>query len=165
MRKETSSMIEVVLPDGRVVEVETNDPQIAAKAAAKFAAQQQKEPSVGRNVAEFIGRELGSVAGTSSGAAFGGGMQLVEAARNLDPMALLRAVPETVQGGIAGELAGRGEGRRRGGELFDQFMSMAFPQTAQGSGAPQEVKDRLGTLGADKLDFQSPIRIPRAGQP
>jgi len=97
------------------------------------------DDSWGHVVAEFIGREIGSVAGTFGGAAFGGGTALLNAARNLDPMALLRAVPETIQGGIAGELAGREEGKRQGGELYDQL--------------------------SQSLDWQSPIRIPRQAPP
>ena len=40
----------------------------------------QDDESWGRIVAEFIGREVGSVAGTIGGAAFGGGTQLYNAA-------------------------------------------------------------------------------------
>jgi hypothetical protein len=113
-------MIEVELPDGRVIEVDTDDPQVAARAAAKFLAGPGRSLP-GRSAFEALGGVVGGVAGGIGGAAHESMESLGSAARAIgsgDIMGAARSVPGMAVNRFQGAVAGYRAGEQLVGSLF-----------------------------------------------
>lgn len=112
-------MIEVELPDGRIVEVETNDPQVAAAAAKKFLSPQRS-----------VGQDLARQAGLTARAVAEGALALPATVANLPAMAYNKG---------ADLIQGEGEGFR----FPEQNQAISGALDSLGVPRPENATERV----------------------